>query len=101
MNLLPIETWVLHYILISTIYIYHASSYNYMHTDTNQLLDHLHSHVAKGDPANRHRQSVFTLRTDDVSSEQYFSWYSSFAMQQTMLKVCYIYILVIGLVLGL
>ncbi len=56
------------------------------HTDTTQLLNHLHSHVTGGEKRLA-KQSVFTLRTEESSSKQYFQFYGYLSQQQNMMQV--------------
>ena len=57
--------------------------FNY--SDTSQLLEHFHSHVSGGEKVSK--QSVFTLRTEEASSKQYFQVYGGLSQQQNMLQV--------------
>ena len=61
-------------------------------SDTSQLLNHFHSHVSGGEKKVS-KQSVFTLRTEEASSKQYFQFYGYLSQQQNMMQVCAIIIL--------
>ena len=59
----------------------------FVSSDTDQLLEHFHSHVSSGE-RKVSNQSVFTLKTEEASAKQYFQVYSFLSQQQNMMQVC-------------